>query len=133
VLAPHRDERVSSCLSGPRAVRHWKRGVVILHGDGILIFRRTPLRRCGDGIKADVILKATRVDGVTTPIRNRFRTRNFLPRLSYREVLNQNLKVMDATGDFAVHGQRHAGSWCSYEPRGKHNLRVVLGERWARR
>ena len=48
-------------------------------------------------IKADVILKATKVDGIynadpmTTPSATRF------DRISYLQVLEQGLKVMDAT------------------------------------
>jgi len=50
-------------------------------GTGNPYFRRTPAAALrAMEIKADVILKATRVDGVYDADPNRFRTRNFLPR-----------------------------------------------------
>jgi len=48
-------------------------------------------------IKADVILKATRVDGVYDADPEQIPDAKFFAVISYREVLNQNLKVMDST------------------------------------
>jgi uridylate kinase len=47
-------------------------------------------------VKAEVLLKATKVDGSTA--RSRLDpTATKIPRISYREVLERGLKVMDAT------------------------------------
>jgi len=48
-------------------------------------------------IKADVILKATRVDGVYDADPEQIPDAKFFAAISYREVLSQNLKVMDST------------------------------------
>jgi uridylate kinase len=48
-------------------------------------------------IKADVIMKATKVDGVydSDPVKNK--TAVMFKKISYIDVLTKNLKVMDAT------------------------------------
>jgi uridylate kinase len=48
-------------------------------------------------IKADVILKATRVDGIFDADPEKVSGAKFFAAITYRDVLNQNLKVMDAT------------------------------------
>jgi uridylate kinase len=48
-------------------------------------------------IKADVILKATRVDGVYDADPEKVTGAKFFAEITYREVLHQNLKVMDST------------------------------------
>lgn len=48
-------------------------------------------------IKADVILKATRVDGIYDADPEQVANAKFFDRITYRDVLQQNLKVMDST------------------------------------
>jgi uridylate kinase len=48
-------------------------------------------------IKADVILKATRVDGIYDADPEQVADAKFFDRITYRDVLQQNLKVMDST------------------------------------
>src|SRR5256884_4960926 len=48
-------------------------------------------------IKAEAILKATRVEGVYDADPEQVPDARFFAAISYREVLSQNLKVMDAT------------------------------------
>ena len=48
-------------------------------------------------IKADVILKATRVDGIYDADPEKVSGAKFFAEITYREVLHQDLKVMDAT------------------------------------
>src|SRR5215468_6609705 len=48
-------------------------------------------------IKADVILKATRVDGIYDADPEKVSGAKFFGEITYREVLHQNLKVMDST------------------------------------
>jgi len=78
-------------------------------------------------IKADVILKATRVDGVYDADPEQIPDAKFFAAISYREVLSQNLKVMDSTR-FRCAWTTHADRGVQYEPPGNIK-RVVLGER----
>ena len=48
-------------------------------------------------IGAEVILKATKVRGVYDKDPERFPDASFFPEITYLEVLNRNLRVMDAT------------------------------------
>jgi uridylate kinase len=83
-----------------RAIRHLEKGRVIIlaAGTGNPYFTTdsaAALRAME--VKAEVLLKATKVDGiysadpVSTPEATKF------PRITYREVLERGLKVMDAT------------------------------------
>jgi uridylate kinase len=83
-----------------RAIRHLEKGrvVVFAAGTGNPYFTTdTAAALRAMEIKADVILKGTKVDGVYTadPMLDPNATR--LTRLSYLQVLDQGLKVMDAT------------------------------------
>lgn len=83
-----------------RAVRHLKKGrvVVFAAGTGNPYFTTdTAAALRAMEIRADVILKGTKVDGVFTsdPITDPTATR--LDRLSHLQVIEQGLKVMDAT------------------------------------
>jgi uridylate kinase len=83
-----------------RAVRHLEKGrvVVFAAGTGNPYFTTdTAAALRAMEIKADVILKGTKVDGIYTadPLEHPDATR--LPTISYLEVLEQGLKVMDAT------------------------------------
>jgi uridylate kinase len=83
-----------------RAIRHLEKGRVVLFGAGTgnpYFSTDTAAALRAMEIKADVILKATKVDGIydadpmTHPRASRFE------RISYLQVLEQGLKVMDAT------------------------------------
>jgi len=83
-----------------RAIRHLEKGRVVIFaaGTGNPFFTTDTagaLRAVEIG--ADVIMKATKVDGIYSadPKRNPAATR--LPRLTYIEALNQGLQVMDTT------------------------------------
>ena len=83
-----------------RAMRHLEKGrvVVFAAGTGNPYFSTdTAAALRAMEIKADVILKGTKVDGIYTadPMTDPNATR--LPELSYLQVLEQGLKVMDAT------------------------------------
>jgi len=77
-----------------------------------VLFDRTRGRRCGDGNKGGRDPEGTRVTGFMTPIRRKFPMQSFFAAISYREVLSQNLKVMDRTAISLCNGHG-IPSWCS--------------------
>jgi uridylate kinase len=83
-----------------RALRHLERGrvVILAAGTGNPYFTTdsaAALRAME--IKAEVLLKATKVDGIYTsdPVKNS--DAEFLPQVGYLEVLERGLRVMDTT------------------------------------
>ena len=89
-----------------RAIRHLEKGRITIYaaGTGNPYFTTdtaAALRACEVG--AEVLMKATNVDGIydsdprTNPEAKRFDT------ITYREVLNRDLKVMDATATALCH------------------------------
>ncbi|MCJ7496777.1 MAG: uridine monophosphate kinase, partial [candidate division Zixibacteria bacterium] len=83
-----------------RAIRHLEKGRVIIFaaGTGNPFFTTdTAAALRASEIEAEIILKGTKVDGVYTsdPLKNP-EAKKF-KQISYLEVLNRNLKVMDAT------------------------------------
>ena len=83
-----------------RAIRHLEKGRVVIFAGGTGNPYFTPdttaaLRAMEIG--AEVILKATKVDGVYDKDPERFPDASFFPEITYLEVLNRNLRVMDAT------------------------------------
>ena len=83
-----------------RATRHLEKGRIVIFaaGTGNPYFSTdTAAALRAMEIKADVILKATRVDGVYDADPEQFPDAKFFAAISYREVLSQNLKVMDST------------------------------------
>ena len=83
-----------------RAVRHLekKRVVIFVAGTGNPFFTTdTAAALRGAEVNADVVLKGTKVDGAycSDPFKNKKAT--LFKKLTYMEVLNKELKVMDAT------------------------------------
>jgi uridylate kinase len=83
-----------------RAIRHLQKGrvVILAAGTGNPYFTTdTAAALRAIEIGAEVILKATKVDGVysTDPVLDPSAT--FFPRISYLDILNRGLKVMDST------------------------------------
>ena len=83
-----------------RAIRHLEKGRVVVFGGGTgnpYFSTDTAAALRAMEIKADVILKATRVDGIydADPLLHPQAVR--FDRISYLQVLEQGLKVMDAT------------------------------------
>ncbi len=82
-----------------RAVRHLEKGriVVFAGGTGNPFFTTDSAAALrANEINAEILLKATKVDGIYTsdPVKNPSAT--MLARLSYEEVIKRGLKVMDA-------------------------------------
>jgi uridylate kinase len=83
-----------------RAIRHLEKGRVVVFGGGTgnpYFSTDTAAALRAMEIKADVILKATKVDGIydADPMINPAASR--FERISYLQLLEQGLKVMDAT------------------------------------
>jgi len=101
--------RVLSALECPRAVEayNWEKAHQALEGGEVLIFvggtgnpyfttdSAAALRACE--IKADLLIKGTKVDGVYSddPMKNRQAKR--FDELTFTQVLDEDLKVMDGT------------------------------------
>jgi len=83
-----------------KAIRHLEKGRIVIFaaGTGLPYFTTdtTAALRASE-IGAEVLMKATKVDGVyeSDPVENPLASR--YDRISFTEVLNRNLKVMDAT------------------------------------
>ena len=83
-----------------RAVRHLEKGriVVLAAGTGNPYFTTdTAAALRAIEIGADVILKATKVDGVYSADPMQDPAATFFPKLNYLDILNRGLKVMDST------------------------------------
>jgi len=83
-----------------RAVRHLEKGRVVIFGAGTgnpYFSTDTAAALRAMEIKADAILKATRVEGIYDADPEQVPDARFFAAISYREVLSQNLKVMDST------------------------------------
>ncbi len=83
-----------------RAIRHLEKGRVVIFaaGTGNPYFTTdTAAVLRGQEIHAEILLKATKVDGVydADPVKNKDAT--LLKRISYMELLERQLKVMDTT------------------------------------
>ncbi len=83
-----------------RAMRHLEKGRVVIFGGGTgnpyFTTDSAAVLRAIE-IKADVILKGTRVDGIYTADPEKDKTAKKFDSLSFEEVLNKGLKVMDTT------------------------------------
>ncbi len=83
-----------------RAMRHLEKGRIVIFAGGTgnpyFTTDTTAALRAME-IGAEVILKATKVKGVYDKDPERFPDASFFPEITYLEVLNRNLRVMDAT------------------------------------
>ncbi len=83
-----------------RAIRHLEKGRIVIFAGGTgnpYFTTDTAASLRAMEINADVIMKATKVDGVydSDPVKNKDAV--MYKKISYIEVLSENLKVMDAT------------------------------------
>ncbi|MDD5212731.1 MAG: UMP kinase [Sulfuricurvum sp.] len=93
-------EQISEAFIVRRAVRHLERGrvVVFAAGTGNPFFTTdTAATLRAVEIEAEVIIKATKVDGVYDKDPNKFSDAIKLPTLGYDEALQDHIKVMDDT------------------------------------
>ena len=113
-----------------RALRHLEKGrvVILAAGTGNPYFTTdsaAALRAME--IKAEVLLKATKVDGIYTADPMKDPDARFLPRVNYLEVLERGLRVMDTTAiSLCMDNKLPIVVFNIAEPR---NIRrIVLGE-----
>jgi len=114
-----------------RAIRHLEKGRVVIFGAGTgnpYLTTDTAAALRANEVQAEILLKATQVDGVYSADPRRNADAKRLPEVTYQEVLERNLGIMDAAAislcrendlpiavfDLGVEGNV---------------LRVVLGER----
>ncbi len=100
VLSALEINQVAEPMIRRRALRHLERGRVIIlaAGTGNPFFTTdsaAALRAVE--LKADVLLKATKVEGVFTSDPVQDPAARFLPEVSYQEALEKDLRVMDST------------------------------------
>lgn len=83
-----------------RVLRHLEKGRIVIFSAGIgspFFTTDTAAALRALEIDADVILKATKVDGVYSADPLKDPQAEFFPEISYIEVINRNLQVMDTT------------------------------------
>jgi uridylate kinase len=114
-----------------RAVRHLEKGRVVIFAGGTgnpYFTTDTAAALRASEIGAEVILKGTKVDGVydSDPVKNKSAKK--YEKVSYLEVLNKSLKVMDATAiSMCMDNQIPIAVFNLYD---KGNLkRIIIGEK----
>jgi len=100
VMTAIRMEELAEPYIRRRAVRHFEKGrtVIFAAGTGNPYFSTdTAAALRAIQIKANVIIKATSVEGVYSADPKKDPTATFYPEVSYRDVMLEDLKVMDQT------------------------------------
>lgn len=83
-----------------RAIRHLEKGRLVIFGAGTgnpFFTTDTAASLRAMEINADIVMKATRVDGVYDKDPKKFKDARMFRRVSYMDVLSRKLAVMDAT------------------------------------
>jgi uridylate kinase len=99
VMSAIRMEELAEPYIRRRALRHLAKGRVVIFAGGTgnpYFSTDTAAVLRAIEIEADVILKATKVDGVYTADPETHPDAEFIPRISYLEVMTRELGVMDA-------------------------------------
>lgn len=93
-------DKIAETMSGPKAIEYLEDGYVVVIGGGT----GNPYFTTDTGsalraieIKADIILKGTRVDGIYTADPEKDPSATKYESITYDEAYNKNLKVMDLT------------------------------------
>jgi uridylate kinase len=93
-------EQIAEPYIRRRAIRHLEKGRVVIFGAGTgnpYFTTDTAGSLRAIEIKADVILKGTRVDGIYTSDPEKDPKAQRFDKISFADVINKNLKVMDMT------------------------------------
>lgn len=123
--------QVAEAFIRRRAVRHLEKGRVVIFGGGTgnpFFSTDTAAALRANEIGAEVILKATKVDGIYDDDPKKNSKARRYSQISYREALQQQLKVMDSTAfSLCMDNKMPIIVFDLFKP---HNLRrVVLGEK----
>lgn len=114
-----------------KAVTHLRRGKIVLFGAGTgnpYFSTDTAAALRAMEINAEVLLKATKVDGVYNADPEKISSAQFFPHLTYQEFLKKNLKVLDLTAVTLAMGQNLP--IVVFNLRKKGNIkRVTLGQK----
>jgi uridylate kinase len=100
VLSAIEVQRVAEPYIRRRAIRHLEKGRLVIFGAGTgnpFFTTDTAASLRAMEIGADIVMKATRVDGVYDKDPHKHKDARMFRRLSYMDVLNRNLEVMDST------------------------------------
>jgi uridylate kinase len=92
-----------------RAIRHLEKGRLVIFGAGTgnpFFTTDTAASLRAMEINADIVMKATRVDGVYDKDPRKFKDARMYRRLSYMDVLNRHLAVMDSTAISLCHDNK---------------------------
>jgi uridylate kinase len=99
VLTAIRMEQLAEPYIRRRALRHLEKGRVVIFAGGTgnpYFSTDTAAVLRGIEMEADVIIKATKVEGIYTADPEKEPTAEFIPDISFSEVMSRDLKVMDA-------------------------------------
>jgi len=100
VLSALEMERVAEPYIRRRAIRHLEKGRLVIFGAGTgnpFFTTDTAASLRAMEIGAEIVMKATRVDGVYDKDPHKHKDARMYRRVSYLDVLNKNLAVMDST------------------------------------
>jgi uridylate kinase len=100
VMTAIRMEELAEPYIRRRALRHFEKGRIVIFAGGTgnpYFSTDTAAALRAIQIKADVIIKATSVDGVYSADPKKFPDAKFYDRISYRDVMLEELGVMDQT------------------------------------
>lgn len=131
LLSAIKMEQIAEPFIRRRAVRHLEKGRTVIFGAGIgnpYFTTDTAASLRAIEIEADVILKGTRVDGIYTADPEKDRTATRYERITFNEVYEKGLNVMDLTA-FTLCNENKLPI-IVFDMNKKGNLqRVVAGER----
>ena len=99
VMTAIRMEQIAEPYIRRRALRHMEKGRVVLFAGGTgnpYFSTDTAAVLRAIEMESDVVIKATKVQGVYTADPTRDPTAEFIPKISYQEVMTRELAVMDA-------------------------------------
>jgi len=100
VMTAIRMEQLAEPYIRRRAIRHLEKGRIVIFAGGTgnpYFSTDTAAVLRAIETESQVILKGTKVDGIYTKDPNKDSSAKFIPRLSYLEVLEKEIRVMDST------------------------------------
>ncbi|MCX8109771.1 MAG: UMP kinase [Syntrophorhabdaceae bacterium] len=123
-------EKVTEPYINRKAIKHLEKGRVVIFagGTGVPFFTTdTTAALRAIETSSNVLLKATRVNGVYDKDPERYGDAKFYSKITYREFLEMGLKVMDATA-IMLCSENHIPV-VVFNIKGKNNLKkIILGE-----